>query len=52
MVFAPTDIATHLIAQRVVIVACVADRQQVAVLGIENEQEAVEKNQGSLAHLR
>ena len=52
MVFAPPDIAAHLLAQRVVIVARIADRQKVAVLGIEDKQEAIEEDQGGLAHLR
>ena len=51
-VFAPPDIAAYLLAQRVVVVARVADGQKVAVLGIEDEQEAVEKNQGGFAHFR
>ena len=50
MVFALSDIATYLLAQGVVVVARVADGQQVTVLGIEDEQETVEENQGGLAH--
>ena len=34
------------------IVARVTDGQQGAILGIEDEKEAVEKNQGGLTHLR
>ena len=44
------DIATYLLAQGVIVVARVADGQQVTVLGIEDEQEPVEENQGGLAH--
>ena len=49
-VFTVADIAAHLVAQPVVVVALVADRQQVAVLGIEDEQQPVEQDQRGLAH--
>ena len=49
-VFASSDIATYLLAQGVIVVVRVADGQQVTVLGIEDEQETVEENQGGFAH--
>ena len=36
-ILAATDIAAHPVAERVVVVALIADRQQVAVLRIEDE---------------
>ena len=45
-------IAAHPITERVVVVAFIADRQQVAILRIEDEQQPVEEDQSSIAHLR
>ncbi len=39
-------------AHPVASVVVVIDRQQVAVLGVEEEEQAVEKDEGRLAHLR
>ena len=50
-VLAPRHIAPHLVTEGVVIVARVANRQQVAVLGVQDEQQAVEHDQGSIAYL-
>ena len=52
LVLAPPDVAAHLLAQGVIVVARVADGQQVAVLGVEDEEQAVEQDQRGLAHLR
>ena len=52
LVLAPPDVAAHLRAQGVIVVARVADGQQVAVLGVEDEEEAVEQDERGLAHLR
>ena len=46
------DIVTHFLPEGVIVIAYIADRQQVAVLGIEDEEETVEKNQGGFAHFR
>ena len=45
------DIVAHRFAQAVVVVAAVVDREQVAVLGIEEEEQAVEQDEGSLADI-
>ena len=45
------DIVAHRLAQAVVVVAAVVDRQQVAVLGVEQEEQAVEEDQGGLPHV-
>ena len=52
LVFALPDVAAHILAERVVVIARVAHGQQVAVFGIEDEEEAVEENQNGLAHVR
>ena len=52
VIFAVPDVAAYLLAQRVVVVTRVTDGKQIAVLRIQNEQEAVEKNQGGLTHVR
>ena len=46
------DIVADLLPKGVVVIACIADGQQVAVLGIEDEEETVEKNQGGFPHFR
>ena len=51
-VFPPPDVAAHVLTERVVVETGVTDGQQVAVLGIEDEEQAVEQNQGGLAHIR
>ena len=43
LVFAAAHIAANLVAQRVIVVALVADGQQVAVFGIEDEEKPVEQ---------
>ena len=43
LVLAAAHIAANLVAQRVIVVALVADGQQVAVLGIEDEEKPVEQ---------
>ena len=48
---APVDVVAHRLAQAVVVVAAVVDREQVAVLGVEEEEQAVEQNQGGLAYI-
>ena len=45
------DIVAYQFAQAVVIVAAVVDRQQVAVLGVEEEEEAVEEDERGLADI-
>ena len=52
LVLAAAHIAANLVAQRVVVVTPVADGQQIAILGIEDEEKPVEQQQGGLAHLR
>ena len=46
------DIVAHPLAQAVVVVAGVVDRQQPPVLGVEHEEQAVEEDQGRLVDLR
>ena len=45
------DVVAHGLAQAVVVVAAVVDGQQVAVLGVEEEEEAVEEDERGLAHV-
>ena len=50
-ILAPPHIAAHLVTEAVVVVTRVAHRKQVAVLGVQYEQQAVEDDQGGVAHL-
>ena len=50
-VLAAADVTAHFFSKRVVVVAVVPHRQQVAIFGIEYEQEAVEQDQRGIAHL-
>ena len=52
LVHAAANVFAHLLAKRIVVVAFVADGQQVAVFGIEDEQKPVEQDQRGLAHFR
>ena len=52
MLLAAADIAANPVTERVVVVTPIADGQQVAVFGIEDEEKPVEQQQGGLAHLR
>ena len=45
-------VVAHALAQAVVVVAGVGDRQQPPVLGVEHEEQAVEEDQGRLVDLR
>ena len=45
------DVVAHGLAQAVIVVAAVVDGQQVAVLGVEEEEEAVEEDERGLAHV-
>ena len=45
------DIVAYQFAQAVVIVAAVVDGQQVAILGVEEEEEAVEEDERGLADI-
>ena len=38
------NVVAHALAQAVVVVAPVVDRQEAAVLGVENEEEPIEEN--------
>ena len=51
-VLAAADVAPHAVAQRVIVVARIPDRQQIAILGIEDEQEPVEQDQRGLPRVR
>ena len=44
------DITAHPLAQPIVAIAAVADRQEVPVLGIEDKQKTVEQDQRGLPH--
>ena len=50
--FALADAAAHFVAQAIVVIAAVAHRQQVAVFGIEDEQEPIKKDQRGVANVR
>jgi len=38
--------------KRVSFIACLTRREQIAILGVQHEEEAVEHDQGSIADLR
>ena len=44
------NVVPHALAQAVVVVTPVVDRQQVPVLGIEHEEQSIEEDQGGLAN--
>ena len=45
------DVVANGFAQAVVVVAAVVDGQQIAVLGVEEEEQAVEEDEGGLADI-
>jgi hypothetical protein len=44
VVLSPSDLAAKLRAEPVLVVAPVVDRQEAAVLGVENEQQTIKKD--------
>ena len=50
-VFPLADIPTYPLSQAVIVISAVADREEIPVLGIQDEQKAIEKDQRGLAHL-
>ena len=51
-VLAPPDAVAHPRPEAVVVVAGIAHREQLTILGVEDEQEPVEERQGRVSHLR
>ena len=51
LVLAASDVAAHPVPERVVVVPAVPDRQEIAVLRVEHEQEPVEHYQRRVPHL-
>ena len=48
-VLAPGDVVADALAEAVVVVGGVVDGQQAAVFGVEDEEQAVEKDEGGFA---
>ena len=50
-ILALPDVVAHLHAESVVVVAFVANGQQLAIFGVEDEQQTIEQREGRVAHV-